>query len=75
MRSYWTIFCDLSISSRHYLDTTVTAESGFAFTVINGNGKIRCYNTLADTLNAGGDNPLVLVYTPNHWKAVVPSNK
>ena len=62
-------------SSLIILDTTVMAESGVAFTVIGVNGEQIRYNTITDALNAGGDNPLMLVYTPNHWKAVVPSNK
>ena len=59
-------------SSLVILDTTVTVESGVAFTVIGANGEQIRYNTLTDALNEAGNNPLMLVYTPNHWKAVVP---
>ena len=62
-------------SSLVILDTTVTVESGVAFTVIGANGEQIRYNTLTDALNEAGNNPLMLVYMPNHWKAVIPSNK
>lgn len=58
------------------LDTTVTVESGVAFSLVNANGERQFFNTLEEVLQAGGDNSLMLVYTPNHWKAVIPdSNK
>lgn len=58
------------------LDTTVTVESGVAFSLVNANGERQFFNTLEEVLQAGGNNSLILVYTPNHWKAVIPnSNK
>lgn len=54
-------------------DTTVTVESGVAFSLVNANGERQFFNTLEEVLQAGGNNPLMLVYTPNHWKAVIPT--
>ncbi len=44
------------------------------FIILNTDGGIiTSPTTFQDALKSAGKNPIVLLYTPNHWKAVIPN--
>lgn len=51
--------------------TRVIDPINHMFMTINADGNVASYANFADALDSAGENPIVLLYTPNHWKAVI----
>ena len=53
-----------------------TAENvNYMFITVKPEGSIETSSSIKfkDVLKSAGENPIVLLYTPNHWKAVIPN--
>ena len=61
------------INSTYVEDAAFEDPTNHGFIIVNPKeSTITPTDTFKDALETTGENPIVLLYTPNHWKAVIP---